>query len=306
MTRVIDIIIVNWNGGDALAQCIASIKNHENGFVRRVVVVDNASTDGSVETLSLTSEIEFKVFCNSENRGFGKACNQGARDSESEYILFLNPDAVLRSDSLAPVVAFMSDPKNAKVGIVGAKLIDEYGKTQRSCARFPTSKSIFIQAAGLDRIAPRLFHSHFILEWDHEDIRSVDQVMGAFLMIRRSLFEELGGFDERFFVYYEDVDLCLRVHQRGFEVVHLPEAVAVHRGCGTTAAIPDTRLFLLWRSRILYAGKHFSRLALVWVLLATLAVEPAVRVIYAYARWRPFEALAVGRAFSRIIHSMLS
>ncbi|WP_069187531.1 glycosyltransferase [Pararhodospirillum photometricum] len=305
MTYAVDIVIVNWNAGDALVQCVTSIAENTANLVRRIIIVDNASSDGSIEALPQISGIELVIIRNPENRGFSVACNQGAIRSSSDYLLFLNPDTLLKTNSLAPAVAFISNSQHARIGVVGVRLLDERGRTQRSCARFPTAAALLGQAAGFDRLFPRFFPSHFLRDWDHEDTRPVDQVMGAFLLIRRSLFKEIGGFDERFFVYYEDVDLCLRVHQYGFQVVHLAYAFAVHHGCGTTARIPDTRLFLLWRSRLLYAAKHFSSLGFISAIFATLVAEPMVRVGYALARRQPVEALAVGRAYVRMILSLL-
>ncbi|WP_431857351.1 glycosyltransferase family 2 protein [Azospirillum sp.] len=281
----LDIVIVNWNAGDLLRQCIASIPAALTGGIalERVVVVDNASHDGSADGLPADG-LPLTVLRNAANRGFAAACNQGAAGSRADLLLFLNPDTRLSAASLAPAVAFLADPANAGVGALGARLVDEQGRTQRSCAREPTPGRLVAQSLGLDRVAPRLFPPHFMTEWDHADTRDVDQVMGAFLMIRRALFEAVGRFDERYFVYFDDADLCVGVRRAGHRVVHFAGAEAYHRGCGTTDRVKDVRLFYVQRSRLLYVAKHHGAAAALAVLAVALLVEPAVRLALAASR----------------------
>ena len=302
----LDIVTVNWNSGDLLRDCVASLPaalttgDMTGGFtLERMVVVDNASADGSADGLEAAALVAgggpLTVLRNPENRGFAAACNQGAAGSRADWLLFLNPDTRLSERSLAPALAFLAEPAQARTGILGIRLVDEAGRTQRSCARAPTPGRILAQAVGLDRLWPGLFPPHFMTEWDHLDSRPVDQVMGAFLLIRRSLFEALGGFDERFFVYFDDVDLCLRARQAGWEVVHFAGAEAFHKGCGTTDRVRDLRLFYALRSRILFAAKHFHPMAAGLVTAATLTVEPLTRLAHALAARSPADARAVLR-----------
>ncbi len=239
MTRTapnaLDVVIVNWNGGALLRACLASLAAAEDDLgetlALRVVVVDNASRDGSLENLPSLRHGP-AVIANPDNQGFGRACNAGAARGNAPAILFLNPDARVTGASLAGAhAALMAE---AGTGIVGAQLRDEAGRVQRSCARRPSAVSLVGQALLLDRA--RLVPSHFMTEWDHGEDRAVDQVMGAFLMIRRSLFTALGGFDERFFVYYEDVDLCARAWDAGFACATSPASP-----CGTRARAPPGR-----------------------------------------------------------------
>jgi len=137
---------------------------------------------------------------------------------------------------------------------------------------------------GLDRVLPKIFKSHFMTEWDHQASREVDQVMGAFFLVRRSVFEILGGFDERFFVYFEEVDLAVRARARGWRTFYLSEAQAYHKGGGTTHRIKSTSLFYSLRSRMLYAYKHFGWWAGSGVTLGTLLLEPIARLTLAASR----------------------
>jgi N-acetylglucosaminyl-diphospho-decaprenol L-rhamnosyltransferase len=290
VTPSLDIVIVNWNSRNLLRQCVRSLPAAlaESFKLNRVVVVDNASRDGSADVLE-TDCVPIKVVLNIKNRGFAAACNQGASGSKADYLLFLNPDTRLNARSLEPALAFLEAPEQRNIGILGAQLLSEGGVVQRTCARAPTAGRLLARSLGLDKLLPRLFKPYFMLEWDHLDTRDVDQVMGAFLVIRRNLFEALSGFDEQFFVYYEDVDLCLRARGAGFRVVHFPHSTATHIGAGTTEQAKERRMFFLLRSRALFARKHFGPGAWVTVLVATLTLEPAIRLVRAALRRSPRE-----------------
>lgn len=284
----LDIVTVNWNAGPLLERCVRSVAAAlvPGVALDRFVVVDNASADGSADGLEQIGPAGLIVLRNGENRGFAAACNQGAAGSRADWLLFLNPDTELDAGSLAPLGAWLARPEQAAVGVAGVRLTDEQGRTQRCCARAPTPWRLFGQAFGLDRLLPRLCPPHFMTEWDHEDTRPVDQTMGAFLVIRRDLFERLGGFDERFFVYYDDVDLCLEARRAGFAVTHFAGAAAYHKGGGTTDKVKATRLFYMWRSRLLFAAKHFGPAGRLAVAVAVLALEPAARLVRALLRRR--------------------
>lgn len=280
----VDVVVVNWNAGFQLAENVESIGKHDHGLVSSVIIVDNASTDDSLDRVETMQDLPFKplIIRNSENYGFGKACNLGAQQAKSEYLLFLNPDAALYADTLPKALAFMQDPANSKVGICGVQLLDEAGHVSRSCARFPSALGFVAHAVGLDRFFPRL--GHFMAEWDHAQTRQVDQVIGAFFLVRRNLFEALHGFDERFFVYFEEVDFSYRARQAGWRSMYLAEAQAFHAGGGTSNQVKARRLFYSLRSRLLYAFKHFSWMGAFAVLLATLLVEPLSRSALALMR----------------------
>jgi hypothetical protein len=190
-------------------------------------------------------------------------------------------------------LAYLSAPEQASVAILGVRLTDHSGNTQRTCARTPTFPRLLAQAAGIDRLLRPVLRPHFMTEWDHADTRPVDQVMGAFLLIRRSLFERLGGFDERFFVYYEDVDLCIRAARTGAGIVHFAGTSAWHKGGGTTEGVRDRRLFYFLRSQALYAGKHFGKGHALAVLAASFLGNIPVRTIRALAS---FSLRDVGQA----------
>ena len=273
----VHVVIVNWNSGAQLRECLQSFAAvADDDVAARVTVIDNASTDRSSE--GLEASMPLAVVRNADNRGFGAACNQGAAGSEADFLLFLNPDTRLMPGSFAEPVRYLRAHENERVGIVGIQLVDADGRVARNTARAPTAWSMVGNSVGFDRLAPRLFPPHFVTEWAHDQTRTVDQVMGAFFLVRRSLFEVLGGFDERFFVYYEDLDFSVRARAQGWQSVYLSTAQAFHRGQGTTEGATARRTFYFCRSRILYARKHFGALGALAVTLATLALEPLARL----------------------------
>lgn len=299
----VDIIIVNWNSGELLKDCIQSINSAiNNSFdLKRVVVVDNKSSDNSIEFLS-NSKLPLFLIKNEENLGFAKACNQGAEKSTADFLLFLNPDTKLFDNSLSIPISFLNTNKN--VGIVGVKLINEFGEVSRNCARFPSSSKMFFTSLGLDRLSPKVISGHFMKDWDHLSNSVVDQVMGSFFMIRKHLFDVLKGYDERFFVYYEDVDLALRAFKKGYLSYYLAEAMIYHKGGGTTDNIKAERLFYIMRSKLLYAKKHFGSINFIIVFIATLFIEPIVRVIASVFRTGSLtEGKEIIRGYKKLFYS---
>ena len=276
------IVIVNWNSGSYLRHCISSIamSSKELLSISEVIVVDNASVDDStlgIEGLGIT----VRVVNNDINVGFASACNQGAQNATGQYFLFLNPDAALYPKTLEICLTFMRDPANSRVGICGVQLLDSAGHVSRSCARFPSVVRFVAMSAGIDRIFP--LRGITMREWDHTCTREVDQVIGAFFLVRRELFVALAGFDERFFVYFEEVDFSRRARMAGWASVYLVAAQAFHAGGGTTNQIKARRLYFSWRSRLIYSFNHFSWGGAIIVLVTTLLVEPFARTALALA-----------------------
>jgi N-acetylglucosaminyl-diphospho-decaprenol L-rhamnosyltransferase len=283
----LDIIIVNWNTGPQLRRCLQSIASASLASefrLQRCCVVDNASEDGSAEGLE-GLPLPLEVVRNQSNKGFAAACNQGAQAGNSDYILFLNPDFRLFPDSLSKALAFLDDKQNVQVGILGIQLVDEDGVVHRNVARFPTPKTLWYQMLGLDRMWPHRFPSHFMTEWDHRDSREVDQVTGAFYLVRRKLFEQLEGFDERFFMYFEDLDFAYRAKKAGWKSYFLSDAQAFHLGGGSSYQILAKRLYFVLNSRVLYIAKHFGAPSAMKILLGSILVEFWVRLGWSLARF---------------------
>lgn len=282
VNNLLDIVVVNWNAGVQLRVCVNSVLEYGAGCVGRIIVVDNGSTDGSADNIEGLPGVE--VIRAGENLGFAAACNLGAAKGNAPYILFLNPDTKVEGNSISVPLTFMERPENGYVGICGIQLVDEQGRISRTCARFPTLARMTAQALGLNKIRGLHHTGMHMNDWDHGQTAEVDQVIGAFFLIRRSLFESLGGFDERFFVYFEEVDLSFRAQSLGFKSVYLADAQAFHAGGGTSRQVKDVRLFYSLRSRLLYGFKHFPSWQ-AWLLTGiTMAVELFSRLLYCVLR----------------------
>src|SRR5712664_1203392 len=301
MKPCLDIVIVNRNSGHQLRECLCSISAADKTGIelRRVCVVDDASTDDSLRDITLMS-LPLKILRNDVHTGYGASCNRGAAESDAKYILFLNTDTVLHLSSLIVPIRYLEQPEHSTVGIVGVQLLDDRGAVSRSCSRFPTFGRMLAMEIGLDRVLPFIFPRHQMAEWDHLETREVDQVIGAFMLVRRTVFEQLGGYDERFFVYMEDLDFSLRMRELGYRSVYLSTATAFHGGGGTSRRVKAESLFFLLRSRFQYAVKHFGKPRGLVILLATLGAEPVSRLVLAVWRRSWEDARATLKAYSRL------
>jgi GT2 family glycosyltransferase len=301
----LDIVIVNWNSGPQLRRCLESIVPVDrSGFeLARVVVVDNGSIDVSLAG-TRNIDLPLSVIELGTNAGFAAACNAGAKGLTADYILFLNPDAALHANSLTGPVCFLEAAENRSIGILGVQLIDDRGEISRTCANFLRPHHIIAHTTGLNHIAPTAFPHHFMVEFDHRSSRVVDQVMGAFFLMRRQVLDQLGGWDERFFVYLEDVDLAYRARKLGWLSYFYAEVSAFHRGGGVSRQVKAARLFYSLRSRILYVFKHFHPLVALLVLFGTLFVEPFTRIVYAALGNSPTSGGETLRAYWLLIRDL--
>jgi GT2 family glycosyltransferase len=220
-----------------------------------VFVTDNKSTDDSVAAIG---DLPVKVLALSENVGFGAGCNAGWRQGSSPLVLFVNPDAVIDESSLQRLVSVLE--QDDAVGLVAPRILESDGSLAFSQRRFPRLRSTYARALFLHRLLPRAAWADELVRDPaaYEAPASPEWVSGACMLVRRSVLEEVGGFDERFFLYCEDKDLCLRIREAGYEIRFEPGAVARHSG---GASAPRAGLLpVLARSRVAYARKHFGRL----------------------------------------------
>ncbi len=227
MESDLSIIIVNWNTKDYLADCLESVKDNTTNISYEIIVVDNCSSDGSADMVGQNFP-EVLLIRNEENVGFGRANNQGLSRAGGKYILFLNSDMAVNETCLDRMFGFMEE--NPDIGASACKLTYPDGRLQHSCRQFPSFKVYFLIILGLRSLFPSLkvFRRYLMLDWDHSDTREVDQIMGSFMFMRRSALDQVGSFDERFWMYFEEVDLCLRLKKAGWKIVHYPQASAVH------------------------------------------------------------------------------
>ena len=215
-------VVVNFNAGDHLTACVRSLRAEG---IERIVVVDNASRDGSVDA-ALRADPELEVVRSEANVGFSTAVNLGAARFESD-VLVVNPDAVVEPGAVKAMVAVLDH--DAEVGIVGPRIENPDGSLYPSARTFPAMGDAMGHAfVGLVAPRNRYTRRYRMLDWDHATAARVDWVSGACLLARRACFDALGGFDESYFMYLEDVDLCWRAHRAGWAVAYEPAARVVH------------------------------------------------------------------------------
>jgi GT2 family glycosyltransferase len=259
----VSIVIVSFNTRDVLRDCLRSVYREAGSLRVQLIVVDNASTDGSVAMIE--QEFPDALLVQSEvNLGFGRANNLGFQSAGGRYIVLLNSDAFLTEGSLARAVEYMDATPGAGLG--GGRLIGRDGSWQPSARKFPTVLDDLFVLSGLAARFPqsRLF-GRFDRTWANPmDAADVDWVPGAFSILRAQALAIVGPFDPRFFLYYEEVDLCLRIKQKGYSIRYWPDIVIVHIGGESSRQVRSLQLsqtgaqLTLWRMRsmLLYYRKH--------------------------------------------------
>ena len=302
----LDIVIVNWNSGNQLKDCLKSIEKtrKDNFILNKIIIVDNASTDSSLEGIDKIN-LPIEIIRNPENHGFAKACNIGAEKTKGDFILFLNPDMLVFKDTFTNLFEYIYEHDKPEIGVYGIQLLDENGNIQRTCAKFPNVWNLVVRSLGLDTINSKFFKSYRLNNWNHQETRIVDQVIGAFFLVKRKLFEELDGFNERFFVYFEDLDFSRRAYDLGFKTIYVTEAKAYHKGGGTSEKAKGKRLFYDVQSRTIYAFKHFGFLGGLAVLFISWFIEPFLRIGYSLIK-NPKEIFDVIEGYVHIYKSTLN
>jgi O-antigen biosynthesis protein len=253
---LVSVIVVHYKVLFSLRQALRSLYESENIGAVEVIVVDNASEDGSAEAIAAEFP-QVKWIQLKANIGFGKACNVGARNAVGEFLLFLNPDTIVSHSSIAGACAFMRE--RPEVGLLGPKILNPDGTLQPGCRRgFPTPEAALFHFLGLSKLFPKNKRfGHYHLTWlDPDESSAVDAISGSFMFMRRPLFEKLGGFDERFFMYGEDLDLCRRVQQAGFKVWYYPAIQIIHlKGRSSAKRFWHSRI-AFYEAMIIYSKKY--------------------------------------------------
>ncbi len=279
----LSIVIVTMNSAPFLRGCLTSIFSGKLSMPFEVIVVDNASTDGSVGELR-TSFPQVRVISNNENVGFNKANNQGINASSGDLILLLNPDTKLREGALEAMSMFMLAEKN--VAVVGPKILNGDGSLQQTGVSFPSLWNVLVEALFLDRLFPRskMFGRHRRLYDDPDTVHDVDYLQGSCVMVQREMFEKVGLLDERFFMYFDELGFCYRCKREGWRITYVPTAVVTHYGGGGTAYYDEARLVHFHKGFLMFLRKHygpvrtllfrialFLRAALRWILFTCAA-----------------------------------
>lgn len=251
---LISVVIVSYKVKNFTVRCLDSLYKTEGIPVPEIIVVDNDSKDGTVECLREDFP-QVNVIRNEENAGFGRACNQGMKISGGKYVLFLNPDTLVEKDTLKILSDFLEE--NEKAGMVGPKILNPDGSLQLACRRsFPTPSSALSRFLGLSRLFPKSkkWGRYNLTYLDENQTMEIDAVSGSCMMIRKEVLEKTGGFDEDFFMYGEDLDLCYRIKALGQKVFYCPRTKIVHFK-GESAQKKPYRSFIAFQ----YANYIFSR-----------------------------------------------
>ncbi len=259
----LDIVIVNYKAKDLLRDCLKSIEANQDISVE-VYVVDNASEDGSVETLRQEFPAVGTISL-AANGGYGAANNVGLRAAMdrtgglSRYVLILNPDTVLPPNALAKGVAFLDEHPQA--GAVGPRLVRQDGSLDRACRRgFPTPAVSLYHFLYLDRLFPRSprFARYNVTYLDERERAEVDSLVGACMFIRRQALDQAGLFDEAFFMYGEDLDLCFRIRQHGWQIWYDPTVTVLHYKGASSKQNSAKANYEFYRAMLLFHRKHFA------------------------------------------------
>jgi len=266
-TPLVSVVLVSWNTRDLLAEAIASVAPTVASMPAEIIVVDNASADGSAAMVADRFPA-VRLIRNAENVGFGRANNQGFAVATGAFVLLLNSDAALLPGTLEALVADLD--AHPEAGAVGARLVFPDGRFQASFNDFPSLVRDGLALAGVAKaVYGACYPSH--RESRSRLARDVDWIGGACMMLRRTALEATGGFDADYYIYSEEMDLCRRVWEAGWTVRYCPDAVAVHHGGQSTRQRPAEQPRLLWESRLLYYRKHHPRWeggALGWMIRA--------------------------------------
>jgi hypothetical protein len=292
----VSVCIVSWNVAADLRRCLRSLEDQRGDVAFEIIVVDNASRDGSPELVA----DEFpgvNLIRSDRNLGFARATNVAIHAAHGRYLLLLNPDCVLPPDALLALVQFGDACPEA--GLVGPKLLNADRSLQYSARRLPSIKAAALRDTFLGRAFPRAraADDYLMRDWDHNSVREVDWLSGACLLVRRAALEEVGALDEGFFWGSEDVDLALRMRRAGWQVLYTPQPRVVHAVGRSSDQAPFRTILRTHRGMWRLYRKHFARGPLsaalvwlgVWLRAALLMAEYAVRSLFS-RRSQPADA----------------
>lgn len=258
MSAVLSVIIVNWNVRDLLHRALASVyASWDDQPGLEVIVVDNASRDDSVAMVRADFP-QVHVIANNENRGFPAGNNQGLAAATGDFLLLLNPDTEIIADALPHMVNYLQTHPGA--GMLGPQLLNPDGSVQSSRRRFPILPVLFLESTWLEKLAPRkLLRYYYAQEQPDDAIQDVDWITGAAMLTRREVVTQVGGMDEGFFMYSEELDWCRRIREAGWRVVYFPEARIIHHEGKSSEQVVAARHIYFQSSKVRYTRKYHGQ-----------------------------------------------
>jgi N-acetylglucosaminyl-diphospho-decaprenol L-rhamnosyltransferase len=298
----VSVIVVTYNSADEIRQCINSILSQEIDEDVEVIVVDNNSKDGTANIIR--AEYPGLVLIDHGiNAGFAAANNLAFRRTSGEYIVLVNPDSKLERSAIAASIRYME--KTPRCGLLGGLLVDENGDSHPSARKFPTALGKLITMSGLaEKFSSSRFFGGSDFRWfDHQSPLEVDWVPGAFTCIRRALIEEIGFFDERYFLYYEETDLCLRARQNGWTIDFIPDCIIQHEGGASSRKLEgqtfDSAGSQVRRFRMMAECLYHRKNHGYYSVIANIGVEIAWHLLRRLVNLRPGQTAKAKRTYSR-------
>lgn len=259
MNPKVSIIIVNYNHKYFPQMCVEAIERSKTNFAYEIIVVDNGSTDESIHKLrELKKEERIKLIESSKNIGYGQGNNLGVKQAKGEFIVISNPDIFVKEDTMQLMVDYLENHK--EIGLLGPRLRYYSGEIQESCRRHMTFFDLVIKRTFLKKIPhyKKRLERYLMHDYNHNDIQPVELITGAYFMMRHSVYEEIEGFDPRYFLFMEDYDLCLKLHKKGLKVVYFPKVEAEHYhkrlSSGSTVRLLGRKVFWI---HVFSAFKYF-------------------------------------------------
>lgn len=250
------IVIVNWNTRELLRACLDALQRFPAGVPTEVWVVDNASEDGSADMV-ISEYPDIRIIQNAANVGFSAANNQAIRETEADFILLLNSDTEVAAGALTTAL----ETARHRRTVVAARLLNPDGTLQHSCFRFPKLAPDIVEAFYLHKLLPKRVRGRWLLGgyWSHEEERTVDWAIGAFLMVPREAIDRAGALSEDYFLFGEDMEWCYRMREAGFPTVFVPGAEVVHHGNqSATQRAPEWRIRRTHQAKYRFCDDHFS------------------------------------------------
>lgn len=277
---LLSIIIVNYNTGDFLKKCLASVKRYVPRHLAQVFIVDNCSTDESFKPAYQYPE--YTLIKNKKNTGFCEANNQVLQTIKTKYAVLLNPDTELTKRTFERMIAFME--KSPKIGVIGPKVLYPDGRLQLTAFSFPSLMSAITSPLLLDKLFPhsKIFNKRYLGHWDHKDIKEVDAVSGCCLFLRKKVYDQIGGLD---LLFLDDIDFCKRAKDKGWQVVYFPKSKIYHFGGGSFMQNRYVPVYFTRTSQIKYFKKYHGSNSACFVsfiiLMEILCRLPIETILYA-------------------------
>lgn len=284
--NTLSIIIVTWNSEEDIAECLGSIYNsfHDESILKvQTLVVDNNSSDNSasvVENFMKVFPHDIKLIKNTVNYGFTKGCNIGISEATGDFVMLLNPDTQIQNDALQKLVEYLKSRDD--VGAIAPLLYSRNKTIQYSCRKFPRYIDLFFELSALSTLFPssRFFSKWKMKYFGHNKLREVDQPMAAALMIKADVLKAMNYLDERFYMFFNDIDTCKQIYNLGYKIVFFPEATVYHK-IGTSILKDRVRMIKAWNEDCLrYFRKNGYNPFLHTVLFFGLKITGTLRIIF--------------------------